>query len=78
MIARTKERFFIKEGLFYFRNNQKIPIVHNVGGANQFRAISNFGYGKGNNHFKKITYVVVKELFKAFNYIERILLKIKK
>lgn len=43
----------IKEGVFYFANGEKIPIVHNAGGSDMWRVVRKFGYGKEYNKRKK-------------------------
>src|SRR3989304_4927840 len=47
-----KHEFFVKSGVFYTKDNKKIPIVHNSGGFEFIRPIKNFGYGKSFNQEK--------------------------
>jgi hypothetical protein len=49
VIGSTKSDFFIKGGVFYKNNGEKINVVHHTGNSNViFRRIENFGYGRKN------------------------------
>jgi hypothetical protein len=57
----------IKDSQFYFADGKLIPVVHNIGRMNWFRAINNFGYGPGKNHINFLKYVAVRTLFRLFH-----------
>ena len=56
VVATSKNGFYVKNGVFYFKNGIKIPIVHNAGNVSFLRPIENFGYGAGHNQVKKLVY----------------------
>jgi lipopolysaccharide biosynthesis glycosyltransferase len=75
MLARNDEHFYIKRGIFYYRDNEKIPIVHNVGYKLAFRPVTNFGYGPRHNKLKKFTYYTIKNMLKTFKEFEEFFLR---
>ncbi len=75
MLARNDEHFHIKKGLFYFRHNKKIPIVHNVGYKKAFRPVTDFGYGPKYNKLKKFTYYSIKTMLKFIKKFEDFFLR---
>ena len=63
VLETAKKGFFIRNGVFYFRNKKKISVVHNAGGKNLFRAIKNFGYGPEYNKLKISSYIFMRGFF---------------
>ena len=62
VIGSLNEKFIIKEGKFYKKNKELIPIVHNAGRYAFLRPIKNFGYGRNNNKFSYISYYTLRFL----------------
>ena len=62
VVAMGGSDFFIKEGIFYFKNKKIVSIVHNTGGYKFFRPIKNFGYGKEYNQLKKTVFHTLRFL----------------
>lgn len=60
VVATTKKEFYVKEGIFYFKTGDIIPIVHNAGNTKFMRPIDNFGYGKRYNKLKKMVYAGIR------------------
>ncbi|MCS7205112.1 MAG: glycosyl transferase family 8 [Leptospiraceae bacterium] len=60
------EEFYIKDGFFYNKKGQKIPVVHNAGNLNFFRSIENFGY---NSHHNQIKEDILKGLRTFYTYM---------
>lgn len=52
VIVASRTPFYIRDGVFYFRDSTKIPVVHDAGGKNWIRVIANFGYGPKHNRRK--------------------------
>lgn len=50
----SRKKIRIKNGIFLDEHNEPFPVVHNAG--NNFRSISNFGYGEGHNKIKHFHY----------------------
>jgi hypothetical protein len=48
----SRKPFMIKSGVFYFKDGEKIAVMHNAVGA----LISNFGYGRNYNKLNKVKY----------------------
>lgn len=67
------EGFILKDNIFYKQNGEKIAIVHNAGKSDYFRTIKNFGYGKGNNQLKFLTYYLRKAHFFSLGLYKKIL-----
>ncbi len=66
VVSSAKHGFHVEDGVFYFaRTNEKIPIVHNAGNHPIFRPIRNFGFGKGHNQVKMVTYYIVRAILIA-------------
>lgn len=66
VITSSESRFYIKDGVFYLSNGEKIKIVHNAGMSNFFRPIRNFGYGHDKNQLKWITYHLMRWFYKSY------------
>jgi len=64
VLTSCESDFEIKDGVFYFPNGEKIPIVHNAGGTRYLRPVKNFGYGTGHNQLKRLTYKVFRKCLK--------------
>ncbi len=67
----AKNNFYVKDGVFYFKNKIKINIVHNAGNKDFFRFINSFGYGQEFNKIKKINLFLLRKLLsikKLFNF----------
>lgn len=71
VITSSKERFKIKDSLFFFKNGEKIAIPHNVGNKSMFRPIINFGYGPDNNKLKISTYFLLRTFYRISNFIRK-------
>ena len=67
MTTITNHPFYVKKGVFYFEDGEKIPIVHNAGWKPCFRPIKGFGFGPNRNKFNKITSDTVKACLKAMS-----------
>jgi len=63
----AKTRFYIKNGIFYNKNNGIISIVHNAGHSKIFRVINDFGYGPEHNKFKFFTYIFLRIIYKCIS-----------
>jgi lipopolysaccharide biosynthesis glycosyltransferase len=75
VITTAKDKFKIKNGIFYDKNNQIIPIVHNAGGNKIFRPIKKFGHGSEYNKLSKIIYHSLRGLY-YFNFITKYILNL--
>jgi len=62
----SKITFSIKKGVF-FEGGEKIPIVHNSGGKQFFRIVTNFGYGPECNKMKWVSYYSFRAFYKVIN-----------
>ena len=71
ILSNKKREFSIKNGKFYFRDGEIIPIVHNAGASDILRSIKKFGYGRDRNKLKKITYDVIKSSNTIFKKISK-------
>ncbi len=69
--ATNNEEFYIKDGVFYDKNGEKIPVIHNAGNIRFFRAIENFGYGKGYNILKHDILNTLRALYTSLSIINR-------
>ncbi|MEI6850251.1 MAG: glycosyl transferase family 8 [archaeon] len=56
IIATAKKRFSIKNGVFLNELGKPIAVVHNTGGKDRWRPVSNFGYGSDRNRLKFFVY----------------------
>lgn len=70
VFATARTTFKIKEGVFYSKAGEVIPIVHNAGNLSFFRPIDNFGYGEGFNKTKIIMYPVVRTTHRMLTAIK--------
>ena len=59
-LTQYTNKFKIKYGIFYNDSGNVIDIVHNAGHYDIFRAVNNFGYGKGHNKLNIFSYVPLK------------------
>ena len=81
IIGSVDETFYVKNGIFYDKNNKIIPIVHNAGRYNYLRPIKNFGYGKNFNRLSYFSYYQLRffcnltKLFKILKNIEKFIIK---
>jgi hypothetical protein len=64
VITTAHRPFYIKKGVFYLNNGERISIVHNAGGRDFFRPVNNFGYGRQYNKIKG-TFLPIKSLIKV-------------
>lgn len=64
----AKDKFKIKEGVFYNGKGEVINVIHNAGNKDFFRVIDNFGYGKGYNKFKFFPYIILKIFYKIVSF----------
>lgn len=63
--------FIVKNGEFYFRNGEKIAVVHNAGNKKIIRPVKNFGYGKNKNKPKYFLIHLMRFLYKTASFFER-------
>ncbi|MFN3603500.1 MAG: glycosyl transferase family 8 [Leptonema sp. (in: bacteria)] len=63
--------FILKDGFFYDQNQNKIPVVHNAGNLNFFRAIENFGYGNGYNILKEDILKALRTLYNSLHLVNK-------
>ena len=61
VIATARKKFSIKNGIFYFEDGRKIPIVHNAGRHSLLRPIKEFGFGRNRNVLKKEVHFTVQK-----------------
>jgi hypothetical protein len=61
MTARSKYR--IVDSRFYDSEGKLIPVVHNAGGKDLLRYVTNFGYGPGRNRRKWLMPLALNSLF---------------
>lgn len=66
----VRDKFKIKDGVFYTTNGEIISVVHNVGWQPFFRPIQNFGYGKGHNKLKFFRYLSYRIFYKTLLIIK--------
>jgi len=69
-IPTNAEEFQIRSGIFYFKDDTIIPVVHNAGGTETFRIVKEFGYGRGFNKIDKASLVGVNLMHKAVKKID--------
>ncbi len=68
IITTSKNDFFIKNGVFYLKNGEKIPIIHNAGNKKILRPIKDFGYGADHNEVKPVHFIL-RTISKTFSKI---------
>lgn len=69
--ATSLEKFSIINGVFYDQNQNKIPVVHNAGNLNFFRAIENFGYGESYNVLKEDILKTLRTLYSSLQIVNK-------
>jgi len=67
----SRKRFSIKNGIFYFKDGEKIPIVHNAGNKKFFRPIKNFGYGKTHNQIKLLHFLILRNFYRISSFLRK-------
>ncbi len=65
------DKFSIVNGVFYDQNQNKIPVVHNAGNLNFFRAIENFGYGENYNVLKEDILKALRTLYSSLQIVNK-------
>lgn len=65
------EEFYIKEGIFYDKNHQKIPVVHNAGNFEYFRSIENFGYNANHNILKEEVLKGLRTFYSSLHLLQK-------
>jgi len=65
----SNHKFYIKNGIFYLEEGEKIPIVHNVGCVTSFRAVKNFGYGRSRNSVNKSKFLAIRAFQKIMSTV---------
>ncbi len=71
MIATTKNKYYLKDGKFYSKDDGLISIVHNVGKEGIYRPIRNFGYGKDRNQINHLKLFFQKLFIRAVALLRR-------
>ncbi|MFH1399682.1 MAG: hypothetical protein ABIG95_06235 [Candidatus Woesearchaeota archaeon] len=66
VIPTAKTGCFVKKGVFYFNQGDKIKVVHNVG-SKSVKIIKNFGYGGSRNQINFTTYYFYRTTNKLIN-----------
>ncbi len=69
-IHTTRRKFKIRNGIFYDKNDHKIPIVHNIGYFSWYRPIRNFGYGHDRNQLKIPLFYLTRMLYLMMHVIK--------
>lgn len=69
------EKFYIKDGIFYKINGEKVVIVHNAGQMDFLRAIDNFGYGKDQNKLNHFIYHTKRFHYSLLGFYKKIFSK---
>jgi hypothetical protein len=72
VLVTAKKGFTIKDGVFYDADGEIVPIVHNAGGSDRYRFVSNFGYGKQYNRMKRFTPPFLRAVFAVLNWYKGI------
>lgn len=70
-LTTSKEKFYIKNSVFYLKSGEKIPIVHNVGYRPYLRAVKNFGYGRRKNKLNKPMFLASKAFLKTMTLVRK-------
>ena len=73
VITTAKRKFYINGGIFYFREGEKIPIIHNANNFSYLRPVKNFGYGPNCNQLKITTYILVRMMFSLLGFFKTLL-----
>jgi hypothetical protein len=55
VVPTSREAVTVEDGVFFFRDHMRVPVVHNAGNHALFRPVRNFGYGNSHNHLKPFT-----------------------
>jgi hypothetical protein len=63
VLMTAKSKYTIRDGRFYDTAGELIPVVHNAGGSDLLRFISDFGYGADRNHPRRIMPLLLDALF---------------
>lgn len=63
VLVAKKFDYTIRDGVFYDKHGEIIPIVHNAGGKDRYRFFKNFGYGPEYNQRKWIAPYALRCLF---------------
>ncbi|VVA44309.1 conserved hypothetical protein [Candidatus Roizmanbacteria bacterium] len=71
MMSTAKEGFYIKKGVFYKKNREKIVIVHNAGAMDFFRPVEDFGYGKKYNKLKHFIYHAKRTQYEILGWYKK-------
>ncbi len=74
VLTTVKDKFKIKNGVFFMKNGDVISVVHNAGGNRIFRPIKNFGYGPEYNNFNHLTYYLLR-IFYRLNFVSKPVLR---
>lgn len=72
VVITVKNKFSIRDGVFYSDNKEKIAIVHNTGRNSFIRPVKNFGYGKQYNKMKKTTFLISRGVIRIVNLLLRL------
>lgn len=65
------DEFYIKEGIFYDKDHKRIPVIHNAGNLEYFRAIENFGYNKNHNIIKEDILKALRAFYSSLHIINK-------
>jgi len=71
MLDSVREGFMLKDGVFYLKNGDIIPVVHNSGNISFWRPIDHFGYGKRYNTIKYPMYQIKKFIFHLLEIVKK-------
>jgi hypothetical protein len=71
-VTTSKRKFNLKDGVFYFNNCIKIPVVHNSGNLSACRTIDNFGYGTEFNKIKYWNHFLLKSFYSIVDSIRQL------
>jgi hypothetical protein len=63
VLMTAKSKYRIRGSRFYDGAGQLIPLVHNAGGSDKLRFVSDFGYGPGRNRPRRIMPLLLGGLF---------------
>ncbi len=65
------DEFYIKDGIFYDKHHQKIPVVHNAGNFDYFRSIENFGYNGNHNILKEEVLKGLRTFYSSLHLLQK-------
>src|SRR3989344_1599804 len=71
VITTSSREFRIEKGVFYFKDGEKIPIVHNAGRYDYSRPVENFGFGEDRNKLKKGVFYGMRALLAMMSFFKR-------